>query len=114
MDSGIVPQPTEILFGDSVVLATADQLADFLVECLDTDFELQGAGGELQDQAAERVRQTIGDHFKVQEQSRFIVIEKELQNRLTDSQVQIECAIDKLELPCPLREQSLHRRQKQF
>ena len=40
--------------------------------------------------------------------------EEEVENRLADSQVQIERPIDKLELPDAAIEQRLHRRQKRF
>ena len=45
---------------------------------------------------------------------RIVAFEEEVENRLADSQVQIERPIDKLELPDAAIEQRLHRRQKRF
>ena len=50
----------------------------------------------------------------MQKQARLISLQKEIQNPLADSQIQIKRAIDKLELPCASVQENLHRLQERI
>ena len=60
--------------------------------------------------SAQRLGQAVGDHLKVQKQSRRVTLEEKLQDRAADVEVQVERPVDKLELPAAAVQQRLHRR----
>src|SRR5262245_18788209 len=80
------------------ILPAADEPADLVIERLDADLELERARWNLCDDLAQGLRQAIGNHLKVEEQSRLVTVEEELQERFADVVVQVERAIHELEL----------------
>ena len=58
--------------------------ADFLVERLDADLELQRAGRKLGDDFAQRFRQPVGNHFEVEEMAGLIARQKKFEDGLAD------------------------------
>lgn len=99
VDSGLVAEESEVVFEFFKILSAADEFADIVIEGLDADFELQRSGGELTDQFAEGIGESIGDHFEVKEESRRVTIEEELEDRAADVEIEIESSIDEFELP---------------
>jgi hypothetical protein len=61
------------------------------------------------DDFAQRVRQPIGDHFKVDEQTVAPALEEEFEDRAARREVQVEGPIDELELRRPARQQAIER-----
>lgn len=59
---------------------------------------MEGAGQELRDELAEDFGKPVRDHFEMDEQPGMVAIEKELQNRSADIEVQIERAVNEFEL----------------
>src|SRR5262245_14583744 len=97
----------EIVFQLTMVLPTADELANLLVERLDANLELQRARRKFCDDLSQRFRQSVRNHFKMEKVAGTISFQKELQDRLAALDVEIESAIDKLELLHPAFDQPL-------
>ena len=72
--------------------------ADFLVERLDADLELQRAGRKLGDDFAQRFRQPVGNHLEMKEMAGPIALEEEFEDGLADGDVEVERAVNELEL----------------
>lgn len=98
VDAGVISKEVKVIFQYCIVLLPTDQMPDVFVKGLNTDFELKNSGWKHTNQIAQRIRKTIRDHFKMKEESLSKVIEKELKDRLADSEIQIERSVDKLEL----------------
>ncbi len=98
MDTGHGPQPGEVLLDPLIVLAPVDAGGHGLVECLDADLELQRPGRELFDDPAQRGWQPVRDHLEMDKQTGTISFEEKLENRLAGPQIEVEGAVDKLEL----------------
>src|SRR6185295_8710189 len=98
MDPGSRTQEPEIPGKFLEILSAADEPADFGLECLDSNLELQCARGKLFDDFPQGVGQTVRDHFEVDEQIRPEPFAEEMQNRAADFEIQVERAIHKLEL----------------
>src|SRR5882672_12155892 len=99
VNRSLLTQKPQILREARVVLPTADQLANLGVQGLNPDLKLQRPRRETGDDLPQRVGKSIRNHFEMGEEARTVTGEKELQNGPTDVQVQVERAIDKLELP---------------
>src|SRR5262249_1937851 len=95
-----------------VVLAPLNARGYLLVKRLDAHLKLQCAWRELGNRLAQRRRQPVRDHLKMQEQPRSISLVEELQNGPAGPKVQIEGAIDKLEVLHTALEQLSERPQK--
>src|SRR5688572_26615519 len=98
MHTRFLAQEAEVLCEPGVVLPAADALRHLLVERLDSHLELQRARRKSPDRVAQGVGQPIGKHLEVQEQSRPVSFEKQLKDRASDVEIQVERAIDELEL----------------
>src|SRR5688500_17337514 len=96
------------------VLAAANARTDLRIEALNPHLELNGPRREARDLFPQRLGETVGNHFKVQEHSRLIALEEKLENGSARLRVQIESPVDKLELPRAALEQPLHFFQKQL
>src|SRR5205823_1264445 len=107
MNAGAGTQKTNIVGQLGIILPPADQPAHLRIERLNADLKLQCAGRKPGDQLAQRVRNPVRNHFKMDEQSRPAAIVKELKNCLADVEVQVEGAVNKLELLHPAVEQPL-------
>src|SRR5437870_2270942 len=107
--SGLVAEPAQVLFHPCIILPATDERGHLIVERLNPHFELQRAPGKLPDQIAQGVGKPVGNHLKVQEQARSVVLEKERQDRAAGLEIEVECPIDELELPHAAREERLHR-----
>src|SRR5439155_3335148 len=105
--AGLVPQKAKVIFQPLIVLAALDQIADFLVEGLDADLELERAPRKLRDHRAQGFGQPVGDHFKMEEMSGLIAFEEEFQDGPADGEVEVERAIHELELRYAAIEQPL-------
>src|SRR3954462_15459173 len=114
MHTRVAAQKAEIIFQLRHVLSPADQLADVIVERLHADFELERARRKLRDQAAQRFRQTVRDHLEMKEEAGLIAFQEELQQRATDVEIQVEGAINELEMYHPAIEQLLQFGQETF
>ena len=112
MNASLPAQKSKILFQPAQILPAADQLADLLIERLHADLKLQRAGRKFRDDRSERLRQSVWNHFKMKKQARLVSLQKKLQQRLADIQVQVERAIHELEMLHPAVEQPLQRLQK--
>lgn len=108
VDTGVCAQEGEVLRGAHPILASADAAADLRVERLDADFELDGARGKPGDLLAERLRQAVGDHLEVEEQAFGPAVAEEAEDGAADLEVQVEGAVDELEVARPAIEQALH------
>ena len=97
--AGLLAQKAQVVGELRIVLPPADPRGDLLVESLYAHLKLQRARREARDRLTQRIGQAIGDHLKMQKQSRRVALEKELQDRPADVDVQTERAIDELELP---------------
>ena len=75
---------TEIILELFVILPAVDGRADFLVERLDPDLELQRARRELRDDFAQRFGQAVGNHFEVEKMAGLIALQKEFENGFAD------------------------------
>src|SRR5579862_1304627 len=94
----MVPQKVKIVFQSLVILAAFNQRADVLIKGLDADFESQRAGWKSGDDFTQCFGQAIRNHFEVEEVSWLIARQKKFKDSLADIGVQIECAVDELEL----------------
>ena len=97
VNAGLVAQEFEVVFDALRVLPAANALADFGVEALDADFELQCAGGELFDQVAQAVGETVGDHLEMEEEIGLVALPEEFEDGAAEVEIEIESAIDELE-----------------
>jgi len=94
-------QPAQVVLALRVVLFARDAALHLDVEALHADLELQHARRELRDQVFQAIRQVIGDDFKMHEQflcGDWHAVEKKLQDARRGVGLQVEAAIDKLEL----------------
>ena len=87
-------------------------LTDFLVKRLDADLELQCAGRKFGDDFAQRFRQPVGNHLEMEEMAGPVALQKEFENRFADGDVQIERAVNELELLHAAVKQALQLSQK--
>ena len=76
MHAGFCAEPANVCLRCCIVLLAMNPGRDGVVECLNPDFELECARRELLDELPECRRQVIGDHFKMEEQSNYTVVEK--------------------------------------
>src|ERR1044071_8772291 len=97
----------KIVLETFVVLRPADQRPDFLVESLYAHLELKGTGGKSRDDFTQRLRQPIGNHFKVIKHSGPMAVQKELKQRAAHTHVQIKCPVHELELADSARDELL-------
>ena len=88
----------EIILQPLIILPAADGRADFLVERLDADLELQRARRELGDDFAQRFGQPVGNHLEVEKMPGLVPLQKEFEDGLAGSDVEIERAVHELEL----------------
>ncbi len=107
VSAGFLSQEAEVFFRALVVLPSSDSFCDLWIESLDTDFELERSRGELLDRGAERFGEAVRDHFKVEEQIRGEAVEEEVQERLAGLEIEVEGAVDELEMPEALIEEVL-------
>src|SRR4029079_1565582 len=105
MNASFSPQKPQIFFDLGIVLPPADPLGNFIIESLNPHLKLKRAGRKLPDQLPQSLRQAIGDHLKMQKQSRPVTLQEKLQNPLPDFQIQVERAVHKLEMPHPALQQ---------
>jgi hypothetical protein len=98
MDAGLFAQEPEVIRQPCVILPAADTLSDLGVEGLDSHLELEGASGELADQLAQWFGEAVGDHFEVQEKPWVLALQKKVEYRAARVQVQVESAVNELEL----------------
>src|SRR5205814_2449743 len=94
--------------------AAADSFADVGVERLDADFELERSRREAGDDFAQRFGEAVGNHFKMEEESRLIAFEEKLQEPTAGAQVQVEGAVHEFEVLDPAFEQPLQLGQQFF
>src|SRR5258706_15628536 len=92
-----------------MILPAADEPLDLGVQCLNSDLELQRPGWEPRDHLAQRERQPVGDQLEVQEQPGRPPLEEELEDATAGADVEIEGAVDELEVARAAVEQALHR-----
>jgi Glycosyl hydrolases family 35 len=112
VNAALAAQESQVLFQPPNILPAADEFTNRFVEALHADFKLQRPRRKLHDQFPQRRRQSVGDHLKMQEQLRCVSIQKELQDRAADVQVQVKRPVHEFELPRAAVQQRLHRRQK--
>ena len=98
MDAGVLAEETEILLEALIILAALDESADFGIKGLNADFKLQSAGRKAGDDFPQGLRQTVRDHFEMKEETGLVALEKEFENGAADIDVQVEGAVDELEL----------------
>ncbi len=109
--AGVLAQPLQVGEHLVVVLPPRDRLAYLRIERLHADFELQHAFGELRDRFLERVGQAVRDQFEVHEQPRPQALQEELEDRDARLDVEVERAVDELEVRQPAVVEPLHARQ---
>src|ERR1043166_4187299 len=88
----------KVVFQPLIILPALDQAADFLVERLNAHLELQRSGWKFSDDATQRFRQTIRDHFEMEKMSGLIALKKEFENRAADVRIEIERTVHKFEM----------------
>ena len=98
VDAGLASKKMEIIFQPFIILPAFDGRTDFLVERLDPDLELQCARWELRDDFAQRFGQSVGNYFKVEKMTGLTALQKEFENGFADIHVEIERAVNELEL----------------
>src|SRR5205823_11829216 len=109
MDAGPRAQKTDVIGQPVIVLPAADQSANFRIEGLNADLQLQCAGRKPRDQFAQGVRKPVGNHFKMDEQAGPVALMKKLKDGFADADIQVERAVNKLEKLHPTLEQSIER-----
>jgi len=77
-----------------------DVLGDLGIECLDTDFKLQGTGGEAGNPRFQRIGKVVGDHLEMDKVGRLLRQEK-VQDGIGELHIEIEGAVDELEVARP-------------
>src|SRR5688500_5569397 len=107
--AGFTAEEAEVFGKAIVVLAALDAGADFGVEGLDADFELEGARRKFGDDFAKAVGQAVGNHFEVEEMAGLIIRETEFQDRAAGVQIKVESAIDEFEMLHAATEESFKR-----
>src|ERR1019366_289991 len=95
-----------------VILPAADVLADFGIERLHADLELQGAGRKLRDDLTQFSGQTVRNHLEMEKHFWLVARKEKFQQRLDGGELEFECAIHELELLQTAIQQPLHRREK--
>ena len=90
-----------------IVLSAADPSADFRVKRLNADLELQRPRWKLRDEFAQDLREPVGNHFEMDEQTGPGAFMEKLQNRFADVEVQVERAVNELESLHAAAEQTL-------
>lgn len=108
VDAAAGSEPAEVVLHATVVLSARDQFLDVGIQRLDADFELEGAGWELRDEFAEGIGQAVGDHLEVDEETLGPALEEELEDAAGDDGVEVECAVDELELADAPIQERLH------
>lgn len=108
VDAGVLAEEAEVILQPFEVLATGDAGADFGIEGLDADLELEGAGWKGGDFLAERFREAVGDHFEVEEQAVVPAIAEEAEDGSAGGEVEVEGAIDEFEMTGAALEESVH------
>ena len=113
MHACLPAKETEIIFQPSVVLPAADVHGNLRVEGLDAYLELQGSRRKFRDHFAQRLRQSVRYHFEMDKQSGTMAFQEEFQDGLARGDIEVERAIDELELAHAAVQQLLHFRQQQ-
>ena len=108
------PQPAKIVHQALLILSTADARLHFRIEGLNAHFKLQRPGRKLGDALAERRRQSVRNHLKMNEESGAPVGEKEVEDGAASGEVKLEGAVHKLELSHSAIEQFLEGFQQSF
>ena len=98
VNAGLLAQEPHVIGQPRVVLRTADVFGSPLVESLNADFKLKGAGRELHDDFTQRLGQPVRNHLEVEEQAVVMAIQKKLQDGFARRDVQVEGAVNKFEL----------------
>ena len=101
VNAGVIAQPGQIVGQPVVILPAADTRFHFWIQRLNAHFELQCTSREFRDDRPQRFGQAVRNHFEVNEQAGRVTLKEELENTPADRQVQVERAIDELELLGP-------------
>src|ERR1035441_3242479 len=107
MHARLAAQEAKIVFESLVILAAMDQLRDLGIERLNPHLELERAGWEPHNDLAQRIRQPVRHHLKMEEETGLAPFEQELEDRPAGMDVQIKGPIHELELPHSPGEQAL-------
>ena len=98
VNAGLPAQKTKILLEPRIILPAFDEAANMLIERLNANFELEHARREPGDDFAESFRQTVRDHFEMEEVAGLPAGKEEFENGAADVDVQVERAVDELEM----------------
>lgn len=98
MDAGALTKKAEVVGQAGEVLAARDVFGGGIIEGLNADLELEGAGGKAGDDAAQSLGQAIGNHLEMDKKAGAPAIEKELENGGAGGEIEVEGAINKFEL----------------
>ena len=108
VNAGFAAQKIKIVREPFVILPPADERADFGIERLDADLELQRARWKFGDDFAQFGGQPVGNHFKMVKMSGLMARKEKFQNRLAGGYIEIERTVNELELLYATIEQPLH------
>ena len=108
VNAGFAAQKIEIIRQPFTVLPAADERADFGIERLDANLELQRAGREPGDDLAQFGGQPVGNHLKMIKMAGLMAREEKFEDGPAGGDVQIERAVHELELFHAPVEQLLH------
>src|SRR5208282_2400277 len=84
VNASLASEKTKIILQPFIILPAFDGRADRLVERLDPDLELQRARRELRDDFAQRLGQSVGNHFEMEEMAGPVMLQKEFENGFAD------------------------------
>ncbi len=108
VDAGFAAQEIKIVREAFVILPPADERADFGVEGLDADFKLQRAGRKPGDDFAQFSGQAVGNHLKMVEMAGLMAREEKFEDGLAGGDIEVEGAVNELELFHAAIQQALH------
>src|SRR5512135_1205850 len=107
MHTRLLPQESQIVLQPLVVLAAADERRDLRVERLDTHLELQRPWGKPGDHLAQLFGHSVGYHLEMEETSRLVPLQAELEYGPAGGEVQIKRPVHEFELPSSSLQQAL-------
>ena len=104
MGRAVFQQPADVVTGFGVVLPARNAALNRRVKSLNADFKLQHPSRELRHHRLQCIRQMVRYQLKVQKQLLLRcclqAVQKELQDAHRGFHLEVEGAIDKLEVAC--------------
>ena len=107
VDAGLAAEKAEVIFEPPIILAAVDQGGGLLVKGLDSDLELERAGREPGNRFPQVLGQMVRHHLEMEEMAGLAAFEAEFEDSSASVDIEVEGAVNKLELPRAAVEQAL-------